>query len=79
MAERYETSVENIMFELVECAVRDREGMRDSLLSGYFGPEEKRREEMKQRNPDDFEYLEETEQLLRDFARFSRNRNIGAV
>ena len=79
MPEKYETSLDNVLFELVECAVRDREGMCDSLLSSYYGNHAQRRAALKKQDPDSFRYLEETEQILRDFARFSRNRKIGAV
>lgn len=79
MPERYENDIDLIMYRLVECAMRDREGMVGSLMSGYFGSSEEIIQQMKERNPDDYEYLMETKQLIRDFERFSRNRKIGAV
>lgn len=71
MAHNYENDVEKIMYELIECAYRDRTAMMDSLTSGTPN------RDSSDLTGDDLVYYNECAALCRDFIRMDANRKIG--
>ncbi|SEC62153.1 hypothetical protein [Pseudomonas costantinii] len=65
---RYENGKRDVLLEALECATRDREGMRQSIASGVHGFWQLPREEaLAKLSPDDRRYFLECESYMRDF------------